>query len=269
MSDHELSAADLFQWQLGCVDPARAPGIEAHLASCETCTESGAEVEEILSALALPDLVPSPSRWHEVASRIEADLATKAPRILLNCSFCHDGLNRGEAVYCAACLAPHHEECFQDHGTCSLPGCGSTEVVRSAQIVPEREPERRRLPLILISLAGLAIGAAAFGLTSKDTAPPKRSTPSPAVRSSRSIPSLGPAKGPRVRGTPRVLPQAEGPRVDPTPEPSAKPTRVAVPEEPDGEEPPAEEPPPEIYGDEPDPQLQPGDADDADDADDE
>ena len=44
--------------------------------------------------------------------------------IALSCSFCRGALTREEAIYCASCLAPHHPECFREHGRCSVMGCG-------------------------------------------------------------------------------------------------------------------------------------------------
>lgn len=49
--------------------------------------------------------------------------------ITLSCTFCRGSLTRGEAKYCATCLAPHHEECFREHGQCSTFGCEETYTV--------------------------------------------------------------------------------------------------------------------------------------------
>jgi len=62
-------------------------------------------------------------------------------RVVLSCSFCHDRMQRGDAVFCAACLAPHHQDCFEGHGACSMPGCDETETVRPSSA---GEPTRRR-----------------------------------------------------------------------------------------------------------------------------
>lgn len=40
------------------------------------------------------------------------------------CPYCHDSLSAGEQVLCARCVTPHHAACFQEHGACSLLGCG-------------------------------------------------------------------------------------------------------------------------------------------------
>jgi tetratricopeptide (TPR) repeat protein len=50
--------------------------------------------------------------------------------ISLRCAYCHAALARDEASFCAACLAPHHDECWVEHGRCTAPGCAETRVVR-------------------------------------------------------------------------------------------------------------------------------------------
>ncbi len=65
--------------------------------------------------------------------------------IALSCSFCRGVLVRDDVVYCASCLAPHHPECFRDHGRCSVMGCSETRVVRPSELTPlERERATRR-----------------------------------------------------------------------------------------------------------------------------
>ncbi len=45
------------------------------------------------------------------------------------CPFCHDEVvERAEAVRCARCAAPHHRECWDEHGgACSVHACGGRE----------------------------------------------------------------------------------------------------------------------------------------------
>ena len=61
------------------------------------------------------------------------------------CAYCHDDLSLEERRFCASCLAPHHAECWIEHGLCSAPGCGQVRVLRPE--LPEAEaplaPERR------------------------------------------------------------------------------------------------------------------------------
>lgn len=52
--------------------------------------------------------------------------------IALACSYCHGAATRLEAAFCAACLAPHHEDCFAEHGRCATLGCLEDRVVRPA-----------------------------------------------------------------------------------------------------------------------------------------
>ena len=60
--------------------------------------------------------------------------------IALSCSYCRGGLTRSAGVYCASCLAPHHPECFAEHGRCSVMGCAESRVVRPAERVrPPRQ----------------------------------------------------------------------------------------------------------------------------------
>jgi outer membrane protein assembly factor BamB len=88
-------------------------------------------------------------------------------KVSLNCSFCKGELSRGEASFCAACLAPHHADCFEEHGRCAAPGCGEQRVIQSS-MVPVTGPGRGlrrgpgpRLVAAALALAGVG-GAAAF-----------------------------------------------------------------------------------------------------------
>lgn len=47
----------------------------------------------------------------------------------VRCPFCHDDVvERAEAVRCARCAAPHHRECWDEHGgACSVHACGGRE----------------------------------------------------------------------------------------------------------------------------------------------
>src|SRR5581483_11671168 len=80
---------------------------------------------------------------------------TVALRVALACTFCHEKLRREEAAFCAACLAPHHSDCFETHGRCSAHGCGETRTVGTS-------PRRwRRTPVFaLVASFGVAMGVA-------------------------------------------------------------------------------------------------------------
>ncbi len=78
----------------------------------------------------------------------------------MGCTYCKDTLAREEAVYCAACLAAHHRDCFEEHGRCTAPGCGETRFVESR--VSARRPRWRwRRPPRVVALA--VLGAALVG----------------------------------------------------------------------------------------------------------
>lgn len=87
-------------------------------------------------------------------------------KIALACSYCHDRATRDEVLFCASCLAPHHRECFETHGRCTLPGCGETRTVRPAD-APQAPARRSRRWLAFPLLAGAlgAGGIAALALT--------------------------------------------------------------------------------------------------------
>jgi len=88
------------------------------------------------------------------------DLSVK---IAVACTYCHAALSRGEAVYCASCLAPHHDECFREHGRCTAPGCGEKLVVRASAPTPYHRPRRRRPFIIGFGLVAALSTAALLG----------------------------------------------------------------------------------------------------------
>jgi hypothetical protein len=112
------------------LDGSGCAELDSHLAGCGACRDRLSRLE------AWRDERPEPpaSRWDELASRIEAD-RLRPIRVALTCSYCHDAFGRGDATYCAGCLAPHHEDCFAEHGACSTPGCGETRLVRAGRSV--------------------------------------------------------------------------------------------------------------------------------------
>jgi hypothetical protein len=136
----ELFALDAFP--AGCTNPelghavlceldllaigAGSPGLEPHLAECAACAAEEADAKASLEDLEAP---------------------ATTPQVGLRCIYCHDGLEVASAAYCASCLAVHHAECFQEHGTCAAPGCGEAHWVRrsAAQpIQPLAAPSRLR-----------------------------------------------------------------------------------------------------------------------------
>ncbi|MGE0709826.1 MAG: RING finger protein [Planctomycetota bacterium] len=85
--------------------------------------------------------------WERVAAERSAPATGAGPalEISVSCAFCHDRLTRADAVYCASCLAPHHAECFAEHGRCSALGCEETHAVRPARLLPA-QPTPAELP---------------------------------------------------------------------------------------------------------------------------
>jgi hypothetical protein len=84
----------------------------------------------------------------------ETDAVARALRPRVRCTYCHDGIERGDAVHCASCLAPHHAECHGGHGRCAAPGCDDPRALvpdpdgRPARAVigtgPKEKPRARR-----------------------------------------------------------------------------------------------------------------------------
>src|SRR4029077_3906468 len=90
-----------------------------------------------------------------------ADANTREPALAITCTYCKGRLERREPVYCAGCLAPHHGDCWEEHGRCAP--CGVPRHVRPEHTAAR--PRRRRGPrfatLAAASIAGL-VGAAAL-----------------------------------------------------------------------------------------------------------
>lgn len=97
-----------------------------------------------------PRSVPGPAPDPDVVAEV-------GRRVSLACSFCHAKTSRGETVFCASCLAPHHADCFRTHGRCSLPGCGEEQTVRPGDRSTRRSSTRWSAGLVL---AAVASGAA-------------------------------------------------------------------------------------------------------------
>lgn len=107
------------------------------------------------------------ARVDELIEHVEGQLARAARQAeavgalqlqtAVNCSYCHDRLRRAEAAFCSSCLAPHHADCFTNHGRCCAPGCGETRLVQPREVSGRR---RRWLPWLAAGLVGL--GAAAW-----------------------------------------------------------------------------------------------------------
>lgn len=174
-------------------DPAEVARLRVHLAGCAACAASVAALEQAL--LPPPDPEPPAAVLRAVEERIAAEEVARAGHeeptpppldVRLRCTWCHDGLVSAGAVYCAACLAPHHEECFAEDGRCAAPGCGGRAVLRRepSRSGPGAEraaspPRRRRLVRGLAALvAGGALSAVAL-LPVEEPGPSRPTSPAP------------------------------------------------------------------------------------------
>jgi len=137
------------------------------------------EARQDLAYLEAPPVAAPESAWLKIQDQLRHKRAGSEPAqplspddvILVSCSYCRDGLERGATVYCASCLAPHHGDCFREHGRCSVMGCGETQIVRAtghrdepAEPAEPRAPRRprrwrRRAGWGLVVLAGGAVAA--------------------------------------------------------------------------------------------------------------
>lgn len=135
---------------VGLLDDKTAE-LSAHLTDCEDCRRHSEMRERARAALAPdPEECAAPvDLWNRIEAAIDEGIergeeleplfttgGSDAPRLTLSlsCIYCHDALARNEAAYCASCLAPHHGDCFAEHGHCAAPGCDELEIVR-----PRRE----------------------------------------------------------------------------------------------------------------------------------
>lgn len=48
------------------------------------------------------------------------------------CPYCHDAVDAAALVVCGSCATPHHGQCFEQNGGCSLLGCGGTSSIAAA-----------------------------------------------------------------------------------------------------------------------------------------
>ena len=145
------------------------PGLALELERYEEALEEAGRLEPAAATL-------DAALWGRVADAIsQPDPAAPAGSTELTlgvrCSYCHDGLVRSEAGYCASCLAPHHADCFLEHGRCSVAGCDESALVQAREAAelaaPRLDPARgrrarRRRAAALAALAGLLVGAAAL-----------------------------------------------------------------------------------------------------------
>lgn len=106
--------------------------------------------------------------WRQLATHREL----LAPRddlgiqVSVSCCYCHDGLQRTAAAFCATCLAPHHVECFETHARCATLACGGTEVILPTALRKRLSPARRLGGGLV--LVALTIGGTVAALSAND-----------------------------------------------------------------------------------------------------
>jgi hypothetical protein len=145
--DCDSVAALLVARPLGVLAEEDRLSLEQHVAACGACKARVTEVEEALVAV-VPERLEAPSdSWQRIKDGI-ARLEAKAPVVTLTCTYCHGALARSGAVYCATCLAPCHEDCWKEHGGCTVLGCREKRVLRPERVLRPQSlvPPARRVP---------------------------------------------------------------------------------------------------------------------------
>ncbi|MGE0710612.1 MAG: PDZ domain-containing protein [Planctomycetota bacterium] len=185
--------------------------LREHLAGCPRCQAAQAALDGALAAPALPfdplDLLPAIREQLQAAPAPAAAEEPALAGVRLLCTYCKDALAPLEVVYCAGCLAPHHGDCFAEHGRCSAPGCEGQRVVRAHEAPL---PARRRSPLWIGlglvacagSVAALAGGGARAlwrpGASTVAAAPPREPAPERSPSPSPPAPAPAPSPGPEL-----------------------------------------------------------------------
>ena len=173
-----LAAAEL-------LEPEELERVEQALAAQPDLAAAVEDAWEALNERDDPPALPTDG-WARLSEALDArdaaptpEAPPEAPRIViaLACVYCHDGLERRSARYCASCLAPHHGECFAAHGHCAAPGCSEVQTVR-AEVTPvarPRPPRWRGLGLVGAGL--LVLGGAIAAFSGNDGEPPTGAPP--------------------------------------------------------------------------------------------
>jgi len=134
----------------------RAEAWAEHLMQCEACA---AWSEALEAQLTHGEGLPSQERtWERIQAELSKHTRDLGIRVGVRCTYCHAGLPQAEASFCAACLAPHHSECFEEHGHCAAPACGGDALVYPQRLKP-RIGRRVAWPWLL---GGVLVGGAAL-----------------------------------------------------------------------------------------------------------
>lgn len=135
---------------LGALEATQEALVGEHLATCGACVAAEGEARSDLALVRDPAVKAPAGAWGRLQERLAAQKAGDDPVragpvvVAVSCSFCRGALVRANAVYCASCLAPHHPECWREHGRCSVMGCAETRVVRPTD-TPDDAPQPGRL----------------------------------------------------------------------------------------------------------------------------
>jgi len=152
--------ARLIQAPLDLMEAVEAEPYARHLEICPACTGWTQLLED--SVTLTPETLPAPEKTKQALKERLEPASAPSPQelgitVAVSCCYCHDRLRRREAAFCATCLAPHHPDCFQEHGRCATPGCRGLEVV-----YPTDRPQKKPGWLLPGGLLAALIGVAAF-----------------------------------------------------------------------------------------------------------
>lgn len=171
---------------LKALDQGQAVLVKDHLGGCAECRAVEATTLAAVACIAAPPVEPPAELWDKLRGKLARERGGDEPVrdldpsavIAISCSFCRGGLVRNDTVYCASCLAPHHHDCFAEHGRCSVMGCGETRVVRPEGLAPpvrKLEPApRHRWRWLAGGLIGVATGGAVAALSLRDVPEPPK-----------------------------------------------------------------------------------------------
>ena len=137
--------------------------VQGHLEDCSACQARQGSLRDCFLQLKAP-LSPPDHFWETIVMKSKSTKKPITPAILPTsnvaisvercCTYCKGNLTQDLSVYCAACLARYHEECFSEHATCSVSGCQSTQIVRPtpAKRNPPPRTRSRNGPVIAFAL---------------------------------------------------------------------------------------------------------------------
>ncbi len=199
-----LEDTQLASLEAGTLESAAETEARAHLKGCERCDarrEDLVGTVRLLGGIDAAEIAPPPALWEAVAARIEGRPAP-GTAVTIACAFCKGKLARMGAVYCAACIAPHHEDCWDEHGKCAA--CSAREHVKASVTV---KPARRRQPGWLVVVAGALAGAGAVAALQGRAGTP---TPPPSVAQvASSATPVASTTPPEPGPTPPLSPEAQ------------------------------------------------------------